>query len=144
MYEHRKKPLLNRKQFFHRVLPHSFYSFIAVMTAWGMGVLGYHWLGHLNWVDSILNTAMILGGMGPVNTLDNDLAKLFSAAYALACFLSVLRRCCWRHLRIGCYIICIWMMNPDAQLPASPDLGGHLRFIRAPCSLPDSETRLDK
>lgn len=83
MYEHRKKPLLNRKQFFHRVLQHSFYSFIAVMTAWGMGVLGYHWLGHLNWVDSILNAAMILGGMGPVNTLDNDLAKLFSAAYAL-------------------------------------------------------------
>jgi hypothetical protein len=83
MYEHKKKPLLTRKQFYHRVIKHGSYSLIAIFFALAIGVIGYHQLGHLNWVDSILNAAMILGGMGPVNNLDNDVAKLFSAAYAL-------------------------------------------------------------
>ena len=34
------------------------------------------------WVDSILNAAMILGGMGPVGELHST-GKLFAAAYAL-------------------------------------------------------------
>jgi hypothetical protein len=34
-------------------------------------------------VDSILNAAMILGGMGPVAELHTTAGKLFAAAYAL-------------------------------------------------------------
>jgi hypothetical protein len=83
MYEHRKKPLLNRKLFFQRVLQHWLYSFIAIISALSIGTFGYHWLGKLSWIDAILNAAMILGGMGPVDNMDNDAAKLFSAAYAL-------------------------------------------------------------
>lgn len=83
MYEHKKKPLLDRKLFYRRVLQHVSYSLFAVMIALGIGVLGYHVLGGLDWIDSVLNAAMILGGMGPVNALDNDSAKLFSAGYAL-------------------------------------------------------------
>ncbi|MGH8106037.1 MAG: hypothetical protein ACREO2_06950 [Arenimonas sp.] len=83
MYEHRKKPLLSRPQFYRRVIVHTSYSLLAIMLALGIGVLGYHLLGKLDWVDSILNAAMILGGMGPVNSLDSDGAKLFSSAYAL-------------------------------------------------------------
>jgi hypothetical protein len=83
MYEHKKTPLLSRKLFYQRVLRHGSYSIIAIVLALAIGVLGYHQLGHMSWVDSILNAAMILGGMGPVNGLDNNLAKLFSAAYAL-------------------------------------------------------------
>jgi len=83
MYEHRKKPLLSRKLFYRRVLLHVSLSAFAITTALGIGVLGYHFLGNLSWVDAILNAAMILGGMGPVNILDGNTAKLFSAAYAL-------------------------------------------------------------
>jgi hypothetical protein len=35
------------------------------------------------WIDAILNAAMILGGMGPVNSLHTDLGKLFASVYAL-------------------------------------------------------------
>ena len=49
----------------------------------GLGILGYHVIGSLNWVDSLLNAAMILTGMGPVNTLNSDAAKVFASAYAL-------------------------------------------------------------
>lgn len=83
MFEHKKKPLLSRQLFYRRVLLHTSYSFFAIVIALGIGVLGYHYLGDLGWVDSILNAAMILGGMGPVNVLSSDFAKLFSAAYAL-------------------------------------------------------------
>lgn len=83
MFEHKKKPLLNQGLFYRRVLLHTSLSLLAIVLALGIGVIGYHLLGKLSWVDSLLNAAMILGGMGPVNSLDNDAAKLFSSAYAL-------------------------------------------------------------
>ena len=49
----------------------------------GLGVLGYHFIAGLGWIDAILNAAMILTGMGPVNVLTSDWAKLFASAYAL-------------------------------------------------------------
>ena len=45
--------------------------------------LGYRYLGGLGWVDSLLNASMILGGMGPVDTLKTDAAKVFASLYAL-------------------------------------------------------------
>lgn len=50
-----------------------------------IGMVGYHWLASMGWVDAFLNASMILGGMGPVDPLDNDAAKLFAGAYSLYC-----------------------------------------------------------
>jgi len=50
-----------------------------------IGVVGYHWLAPMGWVDAFVNAAMLLGGMGPVDPLTNDGAKLFAGAYALYC-----------------------------------------------------------
>lgn len=49
----------------------------------GIGIAGYHYLGGLDWVDSLLNASMILGGMGPVDILKSRQAKLFASFYAL-------------------------------------------------------------
>jgi hypothetical protein len=49
----------------------------------GLGVLGYHFIAHLAWIDALLNASMILTGMGPVNPLGTTAAKLFASAYAL-------------------------------------------------------------
>ena len=46
-------------------------------------MIGYHLLGDLNWIDSFLNTAMIVGGMGPVDTLVDPAAKVFAGVYAI-------------------------------------------------------------
>jgi len=83
MFEHKKKPLLNQRLFYHRVLLHTSLSLLAILLALGIGVTGYHLFGKLSWVDSLLNASMILGGMGPVNVLNGNAAKLFSSAYAL-------------------------------------------------------------
>ena len=48
-----------------------------------LGIAGYHFIAGYNWVDSLLEASMILGGMGPIRDLPNDGAKLFASAYAL-------------------------------------------------------------
>jgi hypothetical protein len=45
--------------------------------------LGYHWLGQLGWLDSLVNASMILGGMGPVDPILTRGGKLFESFYAL-------------------------------------------------------------
>jgi hypothetical protein len=60
--------------------------FIAVSMISGsmlLGMVGYHFICGLGWIDSILNASMILTGMGPVDPMKNDAAKLFASAYAL-------------------------------------------------------------
>ncbi|MBA3707433.1 MAG: hypothetical protein H0W83_01275 [Planctomycetes bacterium] len=48
-----------------------------------IGVVGYHHLAGMPWIDALLNASMILGGMGPVDTLTTNSAKVFASAYAL-------------------------------------------------------------
>jgi len=50
-----------------------------------VGMIGYHWLAPMSWVDSFVNAAMLLGGMGPVDELHNDRVKLFAGVYAIYC-----------------------------------------------------------
>lgn len=52
-------------------------------VALAVGVLGYHFIAGLAWVDALLDASMILGGMGPVSELHTTSAKLFASAYAL-------------------------------------------------------------
>jgi len=54
-----------------------------IAVALTIGIAGYHFIAGFNWVDSLLEASMILGGMGPVNSLPNDTAKIFASIYAL-------------------------------------------------------------
>lgn len=58
-------------------------AFLVIAAGLGIGVVGYHVLAGLGWVDSLLNASMILGGMGPVDVLKTDAAKIFASCYAL-------------------------------------------------------------
>ncbi len=44
---------------------------------------GYMHYENLPWRDAFLNTAMLLGGMGPVDAPKTDGGKLFAGFYAL-------------------------------------------------------------
>jgi flagellar biosynthesis protein FliR len=83
MYERRNHPLLSRAKFARRVLRHLLLALFLIGVALGMGVLGYHYIAGLSWIDSILNASMILGGMGPVDPLHSTASKLFASFYAL-------------------------------------------------------------
>lgn len=58
---------------------------IALLVSLAIGMAGYRWLAGLSWVNAFLNASMILGGMGPVDPLDSDGAKLFAGIYAIYC-----------------------------------------------------------
>jgi uncharacterized membrane protein required for colicin V production len=56
-------------------------GFLALFL--GIGVLGYHLIVGLGWIDSLLNASMILTGMGPVDQMPTDAAKVFASLYAI-------------------------------------------------------------
>jgi hypothetical protein len=49
----------------------------------GLGSWGYHFFGGLGWTDALLNAAMILTGMGPVDPMKSEGGKLFAVFYCL-------------------------------------------------------------
>ena len=83
MYETHQMKILTRAQFVRRVLGHLAAAMAAIAVALFIGVSGYHFLGRLPWVDALLNASMILGGMGQVDPLHTNAAKIFASAYAL-------------------------------------------------------------
>ena len=83
MYERRGERPVSRVEFFFRVLRHALLAFATVLVALGIGILGYHGFEGMSWIDATLNASMILGGMGPVDSLHTVGGKLFASAYAL-------------------------------------------------------------
>lgn len=83
MYEHRSHKLLSRPAFINRVGAHLLLAFGFIGFGVGIGVLGYHYLGELSWLDALLNACMILSGMGPVDVLHTVSGKIFASCFAL-------------------------------------------------------------
>lgn len=83
MFESHKEQLAPRHHFIRRQFMVTMAGLGGIGVALGIGVAGYHWIAGLSWVDSILNASMILGGMGPVDELSSDAAKIFASTYAL-------------------------------------------------------------
>jgi hypothetical protein len=83
MFESHDRPLLPRRQFYRRQMRYAAFAAILVFGAWLVGILGYRVTEGMGWMDAILNAAMILGGMGPVDQLHTDAGKLFASFYAL-------------------------------------------------------------
>ena len=83
MYEHRKQRLLSLTEFKKRIGWHGLVALAVLSFGLGIDVLGYHFIAHLAWIDSLLNASMILGGMGPMDALGTDALKIFASLYAL-------------------------------------------------------------
>lgn len=83
MLEKRHEPLLSTNAFILRLLQFGGLTFGLTLIWWSVGILGYHLIAGMGWVDSILNSAMIVGGMGPVDALHTVAAKLFASVYAI-------------------------------------------------------------
>ncbi len=83
MYEHHTAKLLTPRQFVGRMARHLGLVTALVATSLAVGMAGYMTLGRMPAVDAFLNSAMLLGGMGPVGDLPTDAAKIFAGVYAL-------------------------------------------------------------
>ncbi len=83
MFEHRRQPLLSRVQFYRRLARSLVLALVFIAGSLALGIFGYHWVARLPWIDALLNASMILTGMGPVDEMKTDSAKVFASAYAL-------------------------------------------------------------
>jgi len=83
MYESLKQRPLPRMPFAQRLLVHLGIALLMTVFSLVIGMVGYHVLEQLSWIDAFLNSAMLLGGMGPVDPPHSDAGKLFAGFYAL-------------------------------------------------------------
>ncbi|MDI1279683.1 hypothetical protein [Methylobacter sp.] len=83
MFERRYEKLAPISVFVRRMVASVVMAGILITVALSIGVIGYHLIAGFDWVDSLLEASMILGGMGPVNSLATTGAKMFASGYAL-------------------------------------------------------------
>jgi len=83
MYESKTQAPLPRASFARRLLLHVSLASGLLVVSLGIGMLGYSYFERLSMLDAFLNSAMLLGGMGPVNTPVTSGGKLFAGLYAL-------------------------------------------------------------
>ena len=90
MFEQRHEPLLSRAAFFRRMVKYALLALAFIAVSLLIGIAGYHYIEGLSWIDAFVNSAMLMGGMGPVTALQTDGGKLFAGLYALYCGLVVI------------------------------------------------------
>jgi hypothetical protein len=83
MYESKRQAPLHGRQFLLRLGAHLGVALVLVVLSLFIGIAGYREFEGLSPIDALLNSAMLLGGMGPVNIPVTAAGKLFASAYAL-------------------------------------------------------------
>jgi hypothetical protein len=83
MYESKNHPVLSRAAFYQRVAGHLALACGLILISLVLGMAGYMATEGMPALDAFLNTAMLLGGMGPVSTLATSGGKLFAGLFAL-------------------------------------------------------------
>jgi hypothetical protein len=73
----------HHQPFLQRQLIHLALSLGILGFSLAVGMWGYEHYEHLGWRDAFLNSAMLLGGMGPVKQDLSEPGKLFAGLYAL-------------------------------------------------------------
>lgn len=81
--EHRVQKLISKKRFAFRLLRYNLFALLLITVSIVIGMIGYHYLAMLSWIDSFQMACLILTGMGPTDYMPTDAAKIFSSLYAL-------------------------------------------------------------
>lgn len=75
------------KHFFLKLTRYILVGICLFSLSLAVGMVGYHYIEGFSWIDSYLEAAMILSGMGPVKALNTFAGKLFAGTYAIYCCL---------------------------------------------------------
>ncbi len=78
-------PLSSFTVFAKRVIFSALLGLTAVMCVVGTGMIGFHYIEALSWIDSYLQSAMFFGGLGTEYTIQSWWGKFFAATYAIVC-----------------------------------------------------------
>lgn len=85
-FDHKTAPMASPVRFAGRMFTNILAALVIIALALGAGIYGYQTTEGMSWIDAFLNSAMLLGGMGPVSPeLHTEAGKLFAGLYALGC-----------------------------------------------------------
>ena len=82
-FEHKRQALAPSHRFLQRFARNVAVSLAVVAASLVVGMACYAYFEDMDAVDSFLNAAMILSGMGPATVLRTDGGKIFAGLYAL-------------------------------------------------------------
>lgn len=82
-FEHRSEPLLPKHLFVRRLRKYALNGVSILFGSLLFGMIGFHLLAGQSWIDALLNSAMLLGGMGPIGEIQGVGGKLFGTFFAL-------------------------------------------------------------
>jgi hypothetical protein len=82
-FERRGQPMLSRQAFLRRMAQHGGIAAVIVVISMVIGTAGFHYWAGQTWIDAQLNSAMLLGGMGPVGEIQSTGGKMFASIFAL-------------------------------------------------------------
>lgn len=77
--------LASRRIFLSRFRRAAACALALVAVTLAIGMVGYHGLEHLSWLDAFHQSALLLSGMGPVVEMRSMPGKMFDGIYALFC-----------------------------------------------------------
>lgn len=83
MYERKHQTLAPVRIFVHRLARNLVIAFAIIAFSLAIGMIGYSHFEKMSFVDAYENAAMILSGMGPVDSLKTVEGKVFAGTYAL-------------------------------------------------------------
>lgn len=83
MFEQKSDPILQRPDWHRRIATSAIVAGAIIAASLGLGTAGYHVFAGLDWLDAMLNAAMILTGMGPVDRVETVSGKVFATFNAL-------------------------------------------------------------
>ena len=83
MYEQRHEPLIPVSSFLLRMALHLLAALLLVVASLTFGIWGFMTFGELKPVNALMNSAMLLTGMGLVSDMTTDAGMLFATFYAL-------------------------------------------------------------
>lgn len=66
-----------------RLALHLAFSLTLLAVSLAFGMWGYNHFEHLPWRDAFVNSAMLLGGMGPIDQNLSEPGKVFAGFFAL-------------------------------------------------------------
>lgn len=82
-YERKDQPVVPREVFLRRLGRNATVALSIIGVSLVVGIIGYRTLEGMEWIDAFLESAMLLGGMGPINAPMTVAGKLFAGVYAL-------------------------------------------------------------
>jgi hypothetical protein len=83
IFEHHQQPLVSRKVFLRRVTRAIGIAFMLLTVTIFGGAAVYHYIEGFSWVDAVMNSVMIMTGLGMTDALHTTAGKIFTTFYAI-------------------------------------------------------------